>query len=83
MATIDQVIKELQEMKSREGNSGETKIMACIFEKSDFSEVSQEEWDEYMEYYSFAGLGVEPHLHIDIETKIWEHIEEHINFGRD
>ena len=35
MATIDQVIKELQEMKSQKGNTGETRIISFVFGKED------------------------------------------------
>jgi hypothetical protein len=77
MATIDEVIEELQEMKNQKGNTGETRIIPCIFKKEDFK-ISPEEWDEYMESYSFVGPGVEPHLHMDIRYKISEHIKEHV-----
>jgi len=80
MATIDQVIKELQEMKSQKGNTGETRIISFVFGKEDFR-LSQEDWDEYMESYSFVGPGVDPHLHIDIESKIGKHVKEHVDMA--
>lgn len=80
MATIDQVIKDLQEMKSKKGNTGETEIISFVFGKEDF-QISQEDWDEYMESYSFVRSGVDPHLHIDIESKIGKHIKEDVDMA--
>jgi len=80
MATIDQVIEDLQKMKSKKGNTGETEIISFVFGKEDF-QLSQEDWDEYMESYSFVRPGVDPHLHIDIESKIRKHVKENVDMA--